>query len=74
MQRIMEGRVRNFMPIERLVDLMEGLDINRSTTPIITLRDRAMEEVHYRDRHTKRPPLGPIYLHSWILNHNTTMR
>jgi hypothetical protein len=62
----MEGRVWKFMLMERLVGLMEGLDINRSTFPIITLRDRSMEEVHHKDIHTTGPPLGPIYLHSWI--------
>ena len=70
----MQGRVHKFMPIERLVDLLEGLDLNMSTSPVITLRDRAMEEAHPRGKHTVGPPLGPIYLHSWIINHNTTLR
>jgi hypothetical protein len=43
----MEERVRKFMPTEKIVDLMEGLESSRSTTPIITLRDRAMEKVHH---------------------------
>ena len=43
----MEGRVQKFMPIERLVDLIEGVDTSRSTTPTITRRDRSMEEVHH---------------------------
>jgi hypothetical protein len=62
------------MTIERLVDIREGLDINRNTTPIITLRDKYMEEAHPRDRHTSGPPLDPIYLYSWILSHNITMK
>jgi hypothetical protein len=62
------------MLTEKLVDLMEGLDLNRSIAPVITLRDKAMEVVHPRGKHTVGPPLGPIYLHSWIVNHNTTMR
>jgi hypothetical protein len=62
------------MPTEKLVDLMEGLELNRSIAPVITLRDRAMEVVHPRGKHTVGPPLGPIYLHSWIISHGTTLR
>jgi hypothetical protein len=43
----MEERVQKFIPTEKLMDLMEELDSNKSTTPTITLRDRAMEEVHH---------------------------
>jgi hypothetical protein len=70
----MQGRVQRFMPIENLVDLMERLDLNRSIAPIITLRDKAMEVVHPRDKHIVGPPLVPIYLHPWIISHNTNMR
>jgi hypothetical protein len=44
------------MQTEKSVDLMEGIDINTSTFLTITLRDRAIEEVHHRDRHTAGPP------------------
>ena len=62
------------MPTERLVGLMEGIDISRSIFPIITLRDKAMEEMHHRDRHTARPPIGPIYLHSWMNRRSQTTK
>jgi hypothetical protein len=70
----MQGRVQKFMPIEKLVDLMEGLDLNRSTAPVITLRDRAMEEVHPGGKHIVEFTLGPICLHSWIISHNKNTR
>jgi hypothetical protein len=70
----MQGRAQRFMQIEKLVDLMGGLDLNRSIALVITLRDRAMEVVHLMDKHTVGPPLGPIYLHSWIISYNATMR
>jgi hypothetical protein len=56
----MEERGPKLMQTERLVDLMEGIDINRNTFPISTLRDKAMEEVYYRDKHIAGPPIGPI--------------
>jgi hypothetical protein len=49
----MEERGLKNMQTERLVDLMEGIDSNRSIFHIIILRDRAMEEVHHRDKHTQ---------------------
>ena len=70
----MGERVQKLMLTWRLVDLMEGIDINRSIFPIIILRDRPMEEVHHRDRHTAGPPIGPIYLRSWMNRHSQTTK
>jgi hypothetical protein len=70
----MEERDLKHMQTERLVDLMEGIDISRSTSPIITLRDKTMEEGHHRDRHIEGPPIGPIYPHSWMNRHNQTTK
>jgi hypothetical protein len=50
----------------KLVDLMAGIDISRSMFPIMIPRDKAMEEVHHRDRHTTGPVIGPIYLRFWM--------
>jgi hypothetical protein len=56
------------------VNLMEGRYLKKSIAFVITLRDKAMEVLHLRGKHTVGPPLGPIYLYSWIINHNATMR
>jgi hypothetical protein len=62
----MEERDLKNMQKRRLVDLMEGIGISRSTFPTITLKNRVMEEVHHRDRHTAGPPIGRTCLHSWM--------
>jgi hypothetical protein len=69
----MEERGLKNMQTEKLVDLMEGIDNNRSIFHIIILRDRAMEE-HHRDMHTAGPPIGPTYLRSWMNRHNRTTK
>jgi hypothetical protein len=70
----MEERVQKLMPTKRLVVLREGISINKNIFPIIIWRERVMEEVHHRDRHTRGPPIGPIFLRSWMNSHNQTTK
>jgi hypothetical protein len=62
----MEVRVQKLMPTKRLVVLREGISINKNIFPIIIWRDRVMEEMHHRDKHTTGPSIGPISLRSWM--------
>jgi len=66
----MGEKVQKLMQTGKLVDLMARIDISRSMFPIIILRDKAMEEVHHRDRHIAGPLIGLIYLHFWMNRHN----
>jgi hypothetical protein len=66
----MEERVHKLMPTKRLVVLREGISINKSIFPIIIRRDRVIEEVHHRDKHTVEPPIGPLFLRSWMNSHS----
>jgi hypothetical protein len=70
MQMTHGGKGLELMPTEKLVDLMEGINISRIMFPIIILKGRAMEEVHHRERHTAGPLIDPIYLRFWMNKHN----
>ena len=59
------------MPTRKLVDLMEGIGINKNIFPIIILRE-VMEGEHHRDRQVVGLLLGCTYPHSQMNPHNPT--